>query len=181
MALHKLKKSKGVKAKRRVGRGNGSGKGTYSTRGVKGQKARTGGTRRPGFEGGQTPLLRKMPKLKGFKNPTKVRYQVLNVHQLEIFKTGTTVDKEALKKNNIIRSTEKPVKILSGGELTKKLTIVSIENVSVTAQKKIEKAGGTIEILGNPKKKRKEVVIKKKEEAKSKNKAKKTAKKATKK
>ncbi len=181
MALNKLKKPAKNKTKKKVGRGNGSKRGTYSGRGMNGQSSRSGGKRRPGFEGGQTPLIRKMPKLKGFKNPTKVRYQVINVHQLETFKAGTTIDKEALKKKKLIRSVEKPVKILSAGELTKKLTI-AVESVSAAAQKKIEAAGGKVEALGSPKKKRKEAINKKKEEAKGKKKAKKTTKKkATKK
>ncbi|OIP81627.1 50S ribosomal protein L15 [Candidatus Peregrinibacteria bacterium CG22_combo_CG10-13_8_21_14_all_44_10] len=170
MALNKLKKPENNKSKRKIGRGNGSGRGTYSGRGMKGQTARSGGKRRPGFEGGQTPLIRKMPKLKGFKNPTKVRYQVLNVHELEVFKNGADVTKEALAKKKLIRTVDKPVKILSAGELTKKLTI-TVENVSVAAQKKIEAAGGKIEVLGSPKTKRKEVVNKKKADAKAKNKA----------
>jgi len=175
--LSRLKKSKGKKTKKRVGRGNGSKKGTYSGRGMNGQSSRSGGKRRPGFEGGQTPLIRRMPKLKGFKNPNKVRYQVVNVHQLESFKNGTTIDKEILKKKKLIRNAEKPVKILSAGELSKKLTI-TVESVSAAAQKKIEKAGGKVEALGNPKKKRKAAITNKKAEAKGK---KKTTKKTTKK
>lgn len=187
MKQNTVKPSK-KKTKKRVGRGNAS-KGTYSGRGMKGQSSRSGGKRRPGFEGGQTPLIRRMPKLKGFKNPSKIRYQVVNVKDLEKFKTGTTVDKEALKKKKLIRNTEKPVKILSQGEISVKLTI-TVESVSTAAQKKIEKAGGKIEALGNPKKTRKAAATKKKEEAKGKKKAKKdkvprkakkAAKKATKK
>jgi len=170
MALNKLKKPAKNKVKKKVGRGNGSGKGTYAGRGMNGQSSRSGGKVRPGFEGGQTPLIRRMPKLKGFKNPTKLRYQVLNVHQLEVFKNGATIDKETLAKKKLIRSMNKPVKILSAGELTKKLTII-IESVSVAAQKKIEAAGGKVEALGSPKKKRKEAVNKKKMDAKEKNKA----------
>ncbi|MBU1018354.1 MAG: 50S ribosomal protein L15 [Patescibacteria group bacterium] len=149
------------KTKKRIGRGNGSGQGTYSGRGMKGQSARSGGKRRPGFEGGQTPLIRKMPKLKGFKSPNKVRYQIINVKDLEVFKSGAEVNKETLKKKNLIQNTTKPVKILSQGELSKKLTI-TVESVSATAQKKIEVAGGKVEALGNPKKTRKAIITEKK-------------------
>ena len=173
MKQNTLKSSK-QKTKKRVGRGNGSKRGTYSGRGMNGQNARSGGKRRPGFEGGQTPLIRKMPKLKGFKNPNKVRYQVLNVSQLEVFTNGKEVDKELLKKKKLIRSADKPVKILSQGELTKKLTI-KVESVSAAAQKKIEKAGGKVEAAGNPTKTRKAALTKKKADAKEKKAAKEKA------
>jgi len=90
--LLELKSKNGRKQAKRVGRGNGSGHGTFSCRGMKGQSARAGGRRRPGFEGGQTPYLRKMPKLKGFKNPNHVEFQVVNVGALNIFEEGSTVD-----------------------------------------------------------------------------------------
>ncbi len=167
MALNTLKKPATQKTKKRVGRGNGSQRGTYSGRGMNGQSSRSGGKRRPGFEGGQTPLIRKMPKLKGFKNPNKVRYQVVNLSQLEEIK-GAKFDKDALKKAGLIDHADKPVKVLSQGEITRKITI-TVESVSKAAQAKIEKAGGTVEALGNPNRKRKEVLIKKKEEAKAKN------------
>lgn len=166
MKLNNLKPSQKKKGKMRVGRGNGS-KGTFCGRGGKGQTARAGGTLRRGFMGGQTPLIRSMPKLKGFKNPTKVRYQIVNVFQLEVFKDGTKVDKEALKKHKLIQNVEKPVKLLSQGELTKKLTVI-VENVSKEALKKVEKTGGKVESQGNIKKNRKTAIIKKKAARKSK-------------
>ncbi|MFA6528189.1 MAG: 50S ribosomal protein L15 [Candidatus Gracilibacteria bacterium] len=171
MKLNNLKPAQKKKAKMRVGRGNGSGKGTFCGRGGKGQSARAGGTLRRGFMGGQTPLIRQMPKLKGFTNPNKIRYQVVNVFQLEVFKDGSKVDKEALKKQKLIQNIEKPVKILSQGELTKKLTVI-VENASLGAIKKIEKTGGKVEHQGNIKKNRKIALAKKKEEKKSANKAK---------
>lgn len=179
MKLNNLKPAQKKKAKMRVGRGNGSGKGTFCGRGGKGQTARAGGNLRRGFMGGQTPLIRQMPKLKGFKNPTKVRYQVVNVFQLEVFKDGTRVDKEALKKQKLIQNIEKPVKILSQGELTKKLTVI-VENASQEAIKKIEKVDGKVESQGNIKKNRKTALIKKKADKKEANKAKKKARKSKK-
>ncbi|EKD48103.1 MAG: ribosomal protein L15 [uncultured bacterium] len=175
MRLHQLKGPAKNKVKRRKGRGNGSGRGTFSGRGCKGQKARSGGGVRPGFEGGQTPFMRKMPKLKGFKSPNKVRYQVLNVRQLNILKDGTKVTKAELLKHGLIASADKPVKILSQGELTKKLTLI-VENVSAEALKKIKNAGGKVKSLGNPRKTRKKKILKRT----AKKKAAKTAKKAKK-
>src|SRR5690606_11561232 len=100
MSLQELKSN--VKKKRKVvGRGNGSGKGTYSTRGGKGQTARSGGNRRPGFEGGQTPYLRRIPKLKAFKNINRINYQAVNIGDLNIFDENSKVDAEALRTKNL--------------------------------------------------------------------------------
>lgn len=138
MKLLNLSSKSGRKAKKRVGRGNGSGLGTYSCRGMKGQSARSGGKRRPGFEGGQTPYLRKMPKLKGFKNPNHVEYQVVNTGQLEVFKEGSTVTKKDLLEKNLISKKNHPVKLLTGkGELKKKLKI-EVDKASASAQKLVE-------------------------------------------
>jgi large subunit ribosomal protein L15 len=135
MSLQELK-PKNKKARKRVGRGNGSGHGTYSCRGQKGQSSRTGGRRRPGFEGGQTPLYRKMPKLKGFKNPNRVEYKAINVGALEeMFKEGE-VD---------FTNRKHPVKLLGTGEVTKKFA-VKVAKASASAIEKIEKAGGSCEI-----------------------------------
>jgi len=164
MRLHKLQGSK-RKTKKRRGRGNGSGRGTFSGRGCKGQKARSGGGVKPGFEGGQTPFMRKMPKLKGFTSPNKVRYQVLNISQLNVFKEGTKVTKNELLKQGLIATVEKPVKILSQGEITKKLTLI-VDNVSAEALKKIKKAGGKVKSLGNPRKTRKKKILKRKKATK---------------
>lgn len=137
-----LKRNSGAtKRKKVVGRGNGSGHGTYSTRGGKGQTARTGSHRKPGFEGGQTPLIRKMPKLKGFLNPNKIKYQPVNLADLNVFEDGAAVDAAALHGKGLISYPERPVKLLGDGELTKKLTVTA-EKVSASAKEKLEKAGG---------------------------------------
>lgn len=145
--LTNIKPSKGSKhSKKRVGRGNGSGHGSTSTRGNKGQKARSGGNIPARFEGGQTPLVRRLPKLKGFKNPGRVEFQVVNVSALNIFNDGDTVDTAALYDRKIIKEKTLPVKILGGGELTKKLS-VKIDRVVSTARAKIEGAKGSVQEL----------------------------------
>lgn len=137
-------RSKSNKTKKKVGRGNGSGSGTYSGRGMKGQSARAGGKRRPGFEGGQTPYLRKMPKLKGFKNPNYVEYQVINVGDLNIFDSGATVKKEDLLAKNLVSKKTKPVKLLGGkGELEKAITI-EVDKASASAIKAVESKKGKV-------------------------------------
>lgn len=145
MQLHELKPKFGSRHRKiRVGRGDGSKRGTYSGRGGKGQTARTGGVRRPGFEGGQTPLIRRMPKLGGFKNVNRVEYAVVNVGDFEKhFKEGDTVNRETLQEKGLIRSS-KPIKILGNGELKISLN-VKVEKVSASAKEKIEKAKGKID------------------------------------
>lgn len=133
-------------SKKRLGRGNGSGKGTYAGKGIKGQTARTGGKRRPGFEGGQMPYIRKMPKLKGFTNPNHVSFQVVNVADLNIFNDNEEVNLISLYEKNLISKKDKPVKILSTGELSKKLHI-KVDRISKAAQEKISKASCTFEEL----------------------------------
>ncbi|MDP4007712.1 MAG: 50S ribosomal protein L15 [Candidatus Peregrinibacteria bacterium] len=129
--------------KKRIGRGDGSC-GTYSGKGMKGQTARAGGRRRPGFEGGQTPLIRRMPKLRGFTPINKITYQVINISDLEDkFNDGDTITKEMLKKAGLIFSAKKPVKLLGNGELKKKVEL-TVELASVSAIDKIEKAKGTL-------------------------------------
>lgn len=165
MDLQNLKSGKGARhRKKRVGRGNGSGVGTYSGRGMKGQNARSGGKRRPGFEGGQTPFIKKMPKFRGFKNPQGKIYQILNVEDLETFDEGETVDKNSLQEMGLIQSTKKPVKILGDGELTKKLT-VKVDRLSKSAEEKIKKAKGSAESLEKSKKSEKAEKPKKAEKA----------------
>lgn len=154
MSLTVLKSNQGARHKsKRLGRGNGSGKGTYSGRGMKGQKARSGGNVRPGFEGGQTPFIMKMPKLKGFKNSNHVKYQVVNIKDLERFDNGTTVDITALVDKGLVAKKNLPVKILGDGEITKKLT-VKVDKVSKSAEEKITKAGGACEATAEHVKKR---------------------------
>lgn len=169
MDLKQLKSNKGARHRRkRVGRGNGSGLGTYSGRGMNGQNARSGGKRRPGFEGGQTTFIQRMPKLRGFKNPAGTVYQVVNVGDLNVFKDGSTVDKKALLKKNLVSRKQALVKVLGDGKLEKKLT-VTVDAVSQSAEKKITKAGGSIETTEKKKKasekaKKEEPKEKKKEE-----------------
>ena len=143
-ALLKLKRNKGaIKTKKRLGRGNGSGLGTYSGRGGNGQTARTGGNIKPGFAGGQTPLYRKMPKLKGFNNINRITFQVVNVEKLNAFDENTVVDAQKLFEGKLINYVDKPVKILGHGELTKKLQ-VKVDRVSDSAKEKIEQAKGSV-------------------------------------
>lgn len=142
--LQDLRSNKGArKRSKRVGRGNGSGWGTYAGRGLNGQNSRTGGGVRPGFEGGQTPLYRKMPKLKGFKNVNRVEFQVVNVEKLNNFDEGQEIDTIKLYEANLIGNKAQPVKILGDGELSKKLT-VKVDRVSKSAREKIEKAKGSV-------------------------------------
>ena len=144
MLLNNIKPKEGsTKSRKRVGRGNGSGLGTYSGRGCKGQGQRKSGNVRPGFEGGQTPLISRLPKLKGFKNPNKINYQVINVGQLDVFKDGDEVNPTTLAEKRLARRKNKPVKILGNGKITKKLT-VKIDKVSASAKEKITAAGGKV-------------------------------------
>ncbi|GHW02741.1 50S ribosomal protein L15 [candidate division SR1 bacterium] len=148
MKLHELTRSKGFKAKaRRLGRGNAS-KGNYSGKGLKGQKARTGKTIRPFFEGGQTPITMRMPKAKGFKRFYKLvdHYVVINLSSIEKDDRFTTeVTKEILKANRMLKSTDSLVKILGNGEFTKAITFTGMDKFTASAKEKIEKAGGKIQ------------------------------------
>jgi len=145
MDLHALRPAKGsTKNRKRVGRGHGSGHGGTSGRGHKGQKARSGGGKGPGFEGGQNPLQRRLPKLPGFKNRFRTEYHIVNVARLDVFDKGSVVDAEALASRRIISKRNLPVKILGNGEITKSLT-VKVDAISATARAKIEKAGGKVE------------------------------------
>jgi len=133
------------KKRKRVGRGNGSGHGSTAGRGDKGQGSRAGGTKGAGFEGGQTPLAMRLPKLPGFKNRNRVEYAVVNVSRLdENFIDGDVVDGDALVAKGIVKSASAPIKVLGDGELTKKLT-VKVDKISGAAKIKIEAAGGTVE------------------------------------
>jgi len=147
MQLHELSPAPGaVKKKKRVGRGPGSGHGKTATRGTKGQKSRSGGGKGPGFEGGQTPIYRRLPKLPGFKNPFKKVYSLVNIEQLNIFEQGSVIDPVALQQAGIIKKTVYPVKILGRGEIEKALTIKA-HQFSSSAVRKIEEAGGKVESL----------------------------------
>jgi len=144
--LHDLSPSSGsTKNRKRKGRGPGSGTGKTAGRGEKGQKARSGGNVHPRFEGGQMPLIRRIPK-RGFKSINRVEYQVVNVRDLE--RVDGDVSPETLKAAGLVRSLTKPVKILGVGEVSKKVA-VSAHKFSATAQAKIEAAGGSTTVLGS--------------------------------
>ncbi|AFV02895.1 MULTISPECIES: 50S ribosomal protein L15 [Dehalobacter] len=146
MKLHELKPAEGsTKSRKRVGRGNGSGLGNTAGRGSKGQKARSGGGVRPGFEGGQMPITRRLPK-RGFTNNFRKEYEVINVSDLEErFENGEEVTIEALFETGLINKVKDGVKVLGDGELTKSLT-VKVHKVSKTAAEKITAAGGKVEV-----------------------------------
>ena len=131
-------------SRRRIGRGIGSGLGKTAGKGHKGQKARTGGSIRRGFEGGQTPLYRRIPK-RGFKNHFATEYAIINLSDLERFDNGTVVNAELLLSEGIIRKELDGVKVLGNGTLTKKLTVVATK-FSKTAEEKIQSVGGKIEV-----------------------------------
>ena len=144
MKLNELSPAQGsAKAAYRKGRGPGSGNGKTAGKGHKGQNARSGGGVRPGFEGGQLPLYRKLPK-RGFKNRFAVNYSIVNVAALNKFEDGAVVDLEALIAKKIVRKPLDGLKVLGNGELTKKLTVKATV-FSATAKEKIEAAGGKIE------------------------------------
>lgn len=146
MKLSELESPKSLKKKKRVGRGNGSGHGTTSGRGTKGQLSRSGGKTRIGFEGGQMPLQRRVPHLKGFKNLRKRVFNIVNVGDLEDFKEGTTIDYKLLNEKGLIMKKDSLLKVLGNGQLSKKLT-VKANAFSSSASVKIEKAGGKAEVI----------------------------------
>lgn len=142
MELSNLKPKKGARhAKKRVGRGPGSGHGKTSSRGEKGQKSRSGYSGKRGFEGGQMPLHRRLPK-RGFTNIFKKDYAVVNVSDLERFDNGASVDEAMLRQAGLVKGSHDGVKVLGDGELSKKLT-VSATKFSKSAKEIIEKAGGS--------------------------------------
>ena len=146
MKLYELSPAAGsVKDVKRIGRGHGSGNGKTAGKGHKGQNARSGGGVRPGFEGGQMPMTRRIPK-RGFNNIFAIKYSVVNVSDLDQFVDGTVVDADLLKASGLIRKTNDGVKILGNGELTKNLTVKAAA-FSASAKEKIEKAGGKAEVM----------------------------------
>ena len=147
MKLHELRPSEGAfKTSKRLGRGTGSGLGKTSGKGHKGQNARSGGGVRPGFEGGQLPLFRRLPK-RGFSNAMfKVEYATINVSDLEKFEDGAVVTPELLKEMGILKKQLAGVKVLGNGELTKKIT-VKAHKFSKSAIEKIEAIGGKAEVI----------------------------------
>jgi len=132
------------KERKRVGRGNGSGHGTYSGRGSKGQKSRSGFRMKPGFEGGQLPLIRRLPRKRGFTNLFRVEYSVVNLDKLSLFEAGSEVTPESLLAAGVVKSLRYPVKILAGGDISYPLS-VKADKFSAAARAKIEAAGGTVE------------------------------------
>lgn len=146
MKLHELSPMPGSNTEaKRKGRGHGSGNGKTAGKGHKGQKARSGGSIRPGFEGGQTALARRIPK-RGFNNIFATKYAVINVSDLEMFNDGITVDAELLKASGLIKKELDGIKVLGNGELTKNLTVKAAK-FSAAAKEKIEKAGGKAEVM----------------------------------
>lgn len=145
MKLHELLPAEGsTKESKRIGRGHGSGNGKTAGKGHKGQKARAGHGQRPGFEGGQMPLQRRVPK-RGFNNIFAKEFATVNVSALEVFDDGAVVDAAAMADKGIVKCAYVPVKVLGNGELTKKLTVVAAK-FSASASEKIQKVGGTVEV-----------------------------------
>lgn len=146
MKLFELSPADGsVKDVKRIGRGHGSGNGKTAGKGHKGQNARSGGGVRPGFEGGQMPMTRRIPK-RGFNNIFATKYSTVNVSDLDKFVDGTVVDAELLAASGLVKNTANGVKILGNGKLTKNLT-VKASAFSASAKEKIEKAGGKAEVM----------------------------------
>ena len=146
MELKDLRPAEGAtKARKRVGRGPASGTGKTAGRGLNGQKSRSGGGKGAGFEGGQTPLARRLPKLPGFRNINRVEYRPVNVSRIEkYYEAGEVVDSESLVAKGIIKNTTDLVKVLGDGEITKAVT-VKVDKISASAKAKIEAAGGKVE------------------------------------
>jgi ribosomal protein L15, bacterial/organelle len=130
---------------KRIGRGHGSGQGKTAGKGHKGQRARAGRGFRPGFEGGQMPLARRLPK-RGFNNIFATKYSIINVRDLEIFNNGDTVDADAIISAGIVKKPMDGIKVLGNGEVTKTLT-VKVSGFSASAKEKIEKSGGKAEVI----------------------------------
>ena len=146
MKLHEISPSEGSKKKEfRVGRGHGSGNGKTSGKGQKGQKARSGGGVRPGFEGGQMPIYRRLPK-RGFTNIFAKKYTSINVEDLNKFDNGTEITAEVLKENGVIKKINDGIVVLGRGDLNKKVTIKA-KRFSKSAEEKISAAGGKAEVI----------------------------------
>jgi len=146
MELNSLSPAPGsTKNRKRIGRGIGSGHGKTATKGHKGQKARSGGSVKPGFEGGQMPLQRRLPK-RGFRPLSRAEFVVINLSQLDVFDAGAVVDRDAMDEKGLLKKSSLPVKVLANGELTKALK-VKADKFSKSAAEKIAAAGGSIEGL----------------------------------
>ena len=136
------------KDRKRVGRGNGSGHGTYSGRGCKGQQSRSGSKLRPGFEGGQTPLIKRLPRKRGFVNIFRTEYSTVNINKLNIFEAGSEVTPETLVAAGLVKSLRHPIKVLAEGDITYPL-VIKANKFSAAAKAKIEAAGGKVEEVGH--------------------------------
>jgi len=146
MRINDLSPAKGSKKKRkRVGRGPGSGHGKTSCRGHKGQKSRSGGGPRLGFEGGQMPLQRRLPK-RGFTNIFKKHYSIINVKDLNRFKPNSTLNVEVLKEAGLVKKIKDGIKLLGNGEISHPV-VIRVDRVSKTAKEKIQAAGGQVEVI----------------------------------
>lgn len=144
MELNSLRPALGsTKNRKRIGRGIGSGHGKTATKGHKGQKARSGGSIKPGFEGGQMPLQRRLPK-RGFRPLDRNEYVLINLQQLDVFEAGSCVDRDAMNAKGLLKKSDLPIKVLANGDLTKALTIKA-DKFSKSAVEKIQAAGGNIE------------------------------------
>jgi len=137
-----------TKSRKRVGRGDGSGHGSYSGRGCKGQKARAGYKTKPGFQGGQLPLIKRLPRKRGFVNIFKTEYNVVNINQLNIFESGSEVTPERLVAAGLVKSLRHQVKILAEGDINHPL-VVKAHQFSTAAKAKIEAVGGRVEEVGH--------------------------------
>ncbi|MFZ1803518.1 MAG: 50S ribosomal protein L15 [Nitrospira sp. CG24B] len=147
MKLHDLAPAKGAKKRRkRIGRGPGSGHGKTATKGHKGIQARSGGGKRPGFEGGQMPLVRRLPKF-GFTNPSRTEYSIVNIKSFEQWVGNETVTPQAMVDAGLVKRKKLPIKILGNGEL-KKALVVQAHKFSKSAESKIQAAGGRVEVIG---------------------------------
>ena len=136
------------KRRKQVGRGDGSGHGTYSGRGCKGQKSRSGGKMTRGFEGGQLPLIKRLPQKRGFVNIFRTEYSIVNISELNMFEAGSEVTPERLVAAGVVKSLRHPIKILAEGDINYPL-LVKANRFSAAAKAKIEAAGGTVEEVGH--------------------------------
>jgi large subunit ribosomal protein L15 len=147
MKIQDLSPAAGSRKKRkRVGRGVGSGHGKTACRGHKGQKARSGGSIAPGFEGGQMPIQRRLPK-RGFTNPFKKEYALINLKDLKEFEPNASIDIQIMKEHGLVKNVKDGIKLLGEGEISRPL-VLKVNRASKSARTKIEAAGGTIEIIG---------------------------------
>ncbi len=135
-------------ARKRVGRGDGSGHGTYSGRGCKGQKSRAGYRMKPGFEGGQLPLIKRLPRKRGFTNIFRTEYSIVNINKLNIFEPGSEVTPEKLVAAGVVKSLRHPIKILAEGNINHPL-VIKANKFSAAAKAKIEAVGGKVEGVGH--------------------------------